>query len=811
MADLTTSLQDSTKFLNDRIFLDKIDSLPLKEQYVRVTVLSWEEETIREIQGEVISGSVNIDGNSSLRRTCNLTFFTDQYNNNFTDIDLDLSINKKIKLEIGIKNTVSPYIYSTVENNNIVKHTINYQNVYGDIIWFPLGIYVIFDPSVSYSTSGCTISLSLKDKMCLLNGDAGGVIPASVQLHEKEQVDLSGQTIYSQPTIRQSIIECVNHYGGEQLSRIVVSDLEERTKKVMRYNGSKTLYLANCEKKFYTEDKDAAVAYATSQGGSADDIIEFTAGQDVGYVLTDFTYPGELVADIGDTVTSVLDKITSVLGNFEYFYDIYGVFHFQEIKNYLNTTYTTTALKEYSSRAAAAKEKGYVIDEVTEWEDEEGVVITDDGGVQMYAIDLGSETSVYTFENNQLINAIINTPKYSNIKNDFVVWGEKDLGDDLPTLIRYHLVIDKKPEIQVDSETGKQFYGKHEVVFYKDDKGNTRATICNDNTNTVSEEEYAALLEDVSTKTAKAEYEISLVENESEAVKQAVKDKYYGSDGIVTQARELLENSAIGPVTVYTLDWREELYYQGIEAIDTATDYNYYYTELCSEWPKLYDLESQVFKVDPAKDPGLINYYLDMIDSSAEVGKYQVSNIGRRTMAVMEDSLNCVFEQDIPDIIIIDEEYARADNYLDIEKTLTTAQVLEIKQSVAKIEDEEVKETNEIALVQEAVKENLTTECILTGQAYAIIDKDAYDTLVIGGYQNSCYQKVCSLLYQYINMNTTISLTTLPIYHLEPNTRITIKDNEFGICGDYIVTSMSIPLDVNSMMNISAYLAQTKM
>ena len=99
----------------------------------------------------------------------------------------------------------------------------------------------------------------------------------------------------------------------------------------------------------------------------------------------------------------------------------------------------------------------------------------------------------------------------------------------------------------------------------------------------------------------------------------------------------------------------------------------------------------------------------------------------------------------------------------------------------------------------------------MTGQAYATIDKNAYDTLVIGGYQNSCYQKVCSLLYQYINMNTTISLTTLPIYHLEPNTRITINDNEFGICGDYIITSMSVPLGVNSMMNISAYLAQTKM
>jgi hypothetical protein len=51
--------------------------------------------------------------------------------------------------------------------------------MYGDIVWFPLGIYVIFNPNVSHSASGVTISIQLRDKMCLLNGDAGGVIPAA--------------------------------------------------------------------------------------------------------------------------------------------------------------------------------------------------------------------------------------------------------------------------------------------------------------------------------------------------------------------------------------------------------------------------------------------------------------------------------------------------------------------------------------------------------------------------------------------------------------------------------------------------------
>jgi len=38
----------------------------------------------------------------------------------------------------------------------------------------------MFNPSISHGLDGTTISMNLKDKMCLLNGDIGGVIPASV-------------------------------------------------------------------------------------------------------------------------------------------------------------------------------------------------------------------------------------------------------------------------------------------------------------------------------------------------------------------------------------------------------------------------------------------------------------------------------------------------------------------------------------------------------------------------------------------------------------------------------------------------------
>jgi hypothetical protein len=54
----------------------------------------------------------------------------------------------------------------------------------------------------------------------------------------------------------------------------------------------------------------------------------FSYNDDVGYKKVDFTYPGELILNAGDTVESLLSKISSTLGNYEYFYDIDGRFIF---------------------------------------------------------------------------------------------------------------------------------------------------------------------------------------------------------------------------------------------------------------------------------------------------------------------------------------------------------------------------------------------------------------------------------------------------------------------------------------------------
>ena len=70
-------------------------------------------------------------------------------------------------------------------------------------------------------------------------------------------------------------------------------------------------------------------------------------------------------------------------------------------------------------------------------------------------------------------------------------------------------------------------------------------------------------------------------------------------------------------------------------------------------------------------------------------------------------------------------------------------------------------------------------------------------------YLKSAYYEIQKELYQYISYNEQVNLTTLPIYYLEPNTRITIRDTASGIFGDYIIKTISIPLDITSTMSIS--------
>ena len=333
-----------------------------------------------------------------------------------TDTKNLISLNKKVYVEIGIKNTTNQYK--------------EYP-----ILWYPQGTMVVTQCSISTGLNqGITLSAQLKDKMCLLNGECGGVITAATVFdHYDTLEDTTGKMITIQPTIAQIIRELVNHFGGEQLGKIIINDVDTTVKMVMKWTGDAPVYLAgNPGDYLLTTNIDEALAYSSA-------VQQFEYGQDVGFIYTDFIWPagsGELTANAGDNVCTILDKIKNFLGNYEYYYDIDGNFIFQEIKNYLNTTKTTVDLRNMNN--------------------------------EDYQIDIANGKSVYDFSNNKLAISFSHNPQYNRIKNDYVVWGIKENKDKKKLPIRYHLAIDNKPA------TGNIY----EVFFYDDPLDGLRKAKC---------------------------------------------------------------------------------------------------------------------------------------------------------------------------------------------------------------------------------------------------------------------------------------------------------------------------------------------
>jgi len=144
-------MKDDYPYLKDVSFLKKIAKLHTQTFFIKINILNWDENFIKSIEGRVISGSINIDGKSSVRRSLSLSIYIDNLTNQITNTENLLSINKKIEVLIGLDNKLSEYEdYST--------------------LWFPQGVYIISSCSISYDSNGMTVNLQAKDKMCLLNG-----------------------------------------------------------------------------------------------------------------------------------------------------------------------------------------------------------------------------------------------------------------------------------------------------------------------------------------------------------------------------------------------------------------------------------------------------------------------------------------------------------------------------------------------------------------------------------------------------------------------------------------------------------------
>lgn len=336
----------------------------IRTKYAKITLLSFDEKPLYELQGNIVSGSIPVNGNSAVRRTLNISLIA-------LDNGNEINIHNKIKVAVG-------------------------EEVNGKISWHDQGIFVVFNRTSTKGTNGYKVSITGRDKMAQLDGTAGGTLPASVTFD-------SFNTNEKVP-IPQIIREAVMHYGGVADEDIIINDLDNKAKMLIRYIGDEPIYFNDTYSSFsFVKDENHQ--------------NEFHYGQDVGYREMDLIYDKELILKAGDTVTTLLDKVVKYLGNYEYFFDINGKFIFQEKKNYLNILSPLTELVESD-----------------------------------YVASYSNQNYAYSFKNDKDIISINYNPKLSNIKNDFIVWGKKKGADDKDFSIMYHLAIDSKPSLDLASQ-----------------------------------------------------------------------------------------------------------------------------------------------------------------------------------------------------------------------------------------------------------------------------------------------------------------------------------------------------------------------
>lgn len=440
-------------YLLDDIFLEQLDNQKQRELWVKILALTLDEDPVEEITGRITGGSISIDGNSKLRRSCSLNLISQQLDIN----EYIWCLNTKIKVSIGIKNEVD-------------------TKQYDDIIWFPQGTFVLNSFNISINNTSSTISLQGKDKMCLLNGDIGGNLTALSYAFDMVEEENGHNSYYKKKLPLKYIIrEAVHTYANEPYHNIIINDLDDYGFELLTYRGEEPMYVIySIEKQdvisftinsqdqkyifnggeksiaqlendptfkfkvlndFITQDHTSASVVTTSEGYSYQ-LIKIEYGMTCGYRVTDLIYPSDLVLNVGEGLTSMLDKIVTMLGNFEYFYNLDGQFIFQKKPTFVHTSWNT---------------------------------IVNNGEDQWVADASYNSSHVYSLYDSKLVSSFSNSPALNNIKNDFSIWGTRKgiTGVEMPIHMRY--AIDKKPVYYTTVE-GKTYTTRTKEQVEEDEK-----------------------------------------------------------------------------------------------------------------------------------------------------------------------------------------------------------------------------------------------------------------------------------------------------------------------------------------------------
>ena len=736
--------------LLDFDFLYELDKEHNKKVYARITSLNVNNYPNESIEGITTAGTITIDGSSSVRRVCSLTVTTNQMNIN----NIYWGLTTRIKIEIGIANTLLAF------------------QQYPDIIWFPQGYYILTDFKTSTSLTSTTISLTGKDKMCMLNGDLGGVFNAETQLDTERVIQTDGTYVDKKQPIAYIIRELIHHYANENFYNIIINDIDKLQLEMLTNNSGSDFYfiedlntnhivdIANksnvfARQEYYYQDSPGLLVnfnqlrndFVFKYFNNEDDsgliksaqnptiltnvnqeeryaVIQVQHGEDIGYRLTEVYYPDDLIAGVGDTVTSVLDKIIKIFGAFEYFYNLDGQFVFQAKQNYVNTVWNNTSLQN--------QEPSNIFHLLS-----------------------------YNFDNAKNVLGYSNNPQLGKIKNDFTVWGKQKLSTGLEVPIHMRYAIDKKPDFYFNY-TGQGFISNDFYFTIQDIIDIDEEIIINNIPCKIVDwrEIIYQMALDYYQHNHDDDFELNIQRNN-----YCVLTKY---DGTSVEYKPYEQGRTGYEQYYHDINgfWRT-LYVpeDEIDQLKRSERDNFYTSYIDLQTNELIKTYVGPWNKNITENPTSLIFWFDFFDANLPgLGQFSVPAIGNRPKNYKNDKISAITYKDAPDIILISQE--DYDNYQRQGKLLEYYDYIISDTFLAKlIATNKIRISNRGLTAQETIDE---------------------------------------LLYQNAYCNETVDIQSLPIYYLEPNTVISAKDEEKDINGYYIINKISLPLNYRDSMKITA-------
>ena len=167
---------------------------------------------------------------------------------------------------------------------------------------------------------------------------------------------------------------------------------------------------------------------------------------------------------------------------------------------------------------------------------------------------------------------------------------------------------------------------------------------------------------------------------------------------------------------------------------------------------------------------------------NGELTQFSIPQVGDRQKVINDDKVTSIIFKEIPDLILYDKRVAIKDANDNI---------------IGYGPDENID-------YRDAYEEQ-------SGYTWIYLPKGFSQYLNISYRNLSAKNKIDQLLYQHAYCIENVSITALPIYHLQPNTRIYVCDKNTGIAGEYIVSKITLPLTYNGTMSITASLAPQRL